>query len=158
MKATDLLGRQEANLVPKPVPNVNEILVRSSIQQSTQQWTPFSTGHGRAFFTSSNHPCSSWVAFLGNRRKIGDKVSDFQIGDQILGNLQYDPSTKEGTFSDYITDRSSRRPRCQAKGYQPCCRCCSYHRRYDRSESDERSRRTLQGQVHGSFHRKEAGS
>uniref|UniRef100_A0A7S1DBV1 Enoyl reductase (ER) domain-containing protein n=1 Tax=Cyclophora tenuis TaxID=216820 RepID=A0A7S1DBV1_CYCTE len=41
--------------------------------------------------------------FAGTIEKIGDKVENLRVGDDVFGHLQYDSKTIQGSFSEYIT-------------------------------------------------------
>eukprot|EP00568_Trieres_chinensis_P004185 CAMPEP_0183299280 /NCGR_PEP_ID=MMETSP0160_2-20130417/6056_1 /TAXON_ID=2839 ORGANISM="Odontella Sinensis, Strain Grunow 1884" /NCGR_SAMPLE_ID=MMETSP0160_2 /ASSEMBLY_ACC=CAM_ASM_000250 /LENGTH=334 /DNA_ID=CAMNT_0025461491 /DNA_START=26 /DNA_END=1030 /DNA_ORIENTATION=+ len=107
MKAMEIFtnGRpSELIMIPKPVPKMDDVLIKvlsSALDTGTQEFVHnvFDT----IFLHSKKKPIVLGWHFAGVVEAVGVKVTDIKVGDTVFGHLDYTPSQKQGSFSEYIT-------------------------------------------------------
>ncbi len=90
--------------VPKPTPNKGEVSVKVIASSINPAEDKLVKGEfvGRFLHAKTSPLIIGWD-FAGTVDAIGEGVSDIEEGTAVWGHLPFSNTTKQGTFSEYIT-------------------------------------------------------
>ena len=94
----------EMTEVPKPTPRPGEvrIMVIAAAVNAGEERVISGDFVGRFLHARTSPLVLGWD-FAGTVDALGDGVSDIHEGTAVWGHLAYSPSTKQGTFAEYVT-------------------------------------------------------
>lgn len=90
--------------IPKPTPGPGEVRVKviSAAVNPAEEKIINGDFTGRFLHAKTSPLILGWD-FAGTVDALGDSVTDFDIGNAVWGHLAFSPSTKQGTYAEYIT-------------------------------------------------------
>jgi len=91
--------------IPRPAPTTNEVLVQVAYSAIDTSLASIVTKDVSSSYIHDMKatPLVAGYHFSGTISQVGTKVSKFQIGDKVFGHLQYEPTQRQGAFSEYVT-------------------------------------------------------
>jgi NADPH:quinone reductase-like Zn-dependent oxidoreductase len=90
--------------IETPRPSADEILVRIHAAAVNPADVKVVTGKdGGGFIHARKFPMAVGFDFSGVVEEAGGNVTSRAVGDQVFGHLAYSPSTRQGSFAEYVT-------------------------------------------------------
>jgi len=105
MKAMTLSPAYKASVLEVPKPTVSDdgvlVKVKCSALGTTLEYVLSGSWVGYFVHARSKPLLLGWH-YSGTVEEVGRNVTDLKVGDSVFGHLQYDPSTKQGAFAEYV--------------------------------------------------------